>query len=143
LTTIKALAILEGMSGMFRITSNAMVLLFRLVMILSLAGYSFSAVNAAMHPDSAPRISQMENDHSSHHGSDQSAMAQADDHGDQYDHGSPEKTKNSCCKDYCGVAAITCAGFSLSHPRVVSIREFADDTDTVGEAPSLHRPPNI
>ncbi|MDG3576941.1 MULTISPECIES: hypothetical protein [Rhizobium] len=138
-----ALAILEGMSGMYRITSKAMALLFRLVMILSLAGYSFSAVNAAMHPESAPQVSQMENDHSSHHGNDHSAMVQSDDHGDQHDHSSPEKTKNSCCKDYCGVAAITCTGSSLSHPRVVSIREFADDTDTVGEAPSLHRPPNI
>lgn len=143
MTSSTALAILEGMSGMFRITSKAMAMLFRLVMILSLAGYSFSAVNAAMHPESAPQASQMESDHSSHHGNDHSAAAQPDDHGDQHDHGSAEKTKNSCCKDYCGVAAITCAGSSLSHPRVVSIREFADDTNTFGEAPSLHRPPNI
>ncbi|UIY28099.1 hypothetical protein LZK73_13505 [Neorhizobium galegae] len=49
----------------------------------------------------------------------------------------------SCCTDYCGVAAITCPGSSLSHPRVVSIREFIDDTDTAGQKPSLHRPPNI
>ncbi|KAA9387953.1 hypothetical protein F4V89_03940 [Neorhizobium galegae] len=47
------------------------------------------------------------------------------------------------CKGYCGVAAITCSGSSLSQPRVVSIREFVDDTDTVGEAPGLHRPLNI
>jgi hypothetical protein len=131
------------MSGMYRITSKAMALLFRLVMILSLAGYSFTAVNAAMHPDNSPRASQMETDHSSHHGGDDTAMVKSDDHGDQHEHASSEKTKNSCCKDYCGVAAITCNGSSLSHPRVISIREFADDTDTVGEAPSLHRPPNI
>ncbi len=87
------------MSGVFRITSKAWAILFRLVMILSLAGYSLSAVNAAMHADNSPRISQIENDHSSHHGSDHSAMAQADDHGDQHDHGSSGKTtKNSSAK---------------------------------------------
>ena len=119
-------------------------MLFRLVMILSLAGYSFSAVNAAMHPATPPQVTQMEEAHSSHHGGgDHVAMAQADHHGDQHDHGSPEKSKNSCCKDYCGVAAITCSGSSLSHPRVVSIHELVDDTSVFGQAPSLHRPPNI
>ncbi|CDZ59845.1 Hypothetical protein NGAL_HAMBI2605_07160 [Neorhizobium galegae bv. orientalis] len=128
---------------MYRITSRAMALMFRLVMILSLAGYSFSAVSAAMHPESAAQVSQIEDGHASHHGDDRLAMADADHHGNQHDHGSPEKSKNSCCTDYCGVAAITCPGSSLSHPRVVSIREFIDDTDTAGQKPSLHRPPNI
>ncbi|WP_371412597.1 hypothetical protein [Neorhizobium sp. T25_13] len=142
MTSSKALAILIGMSGMYRITSKAMALMFRLVMILSLAGYSFSAVSAAMHPESAAQVSQVEDGHAAHHG-DGVAMADADHHGNQHDHGSPEKSKSSCCTDYCGVAAITCSGSSLSHPRVVSIREFIDDTDTAGQKPSLHRPPNI
>lgn len=128
---------------MYRITSKAMAVLFRLVMVLSLAGYSFSTVNAAMHPADPLQIPQMEDGHASHNGSDHSAAAKADHHGDQQDHGSAEKTKNSCCKDYCGVAAITCSGSLLSHPRVASTHEFADDTHAVGEAPSLHRPPNI
>jgi len=137
-------AILGDMSGMYRITSKALAMLFRLVMILSLAGYSFSAVNAAMHPSNTPAVTQMEDNHSSHHGGgDHAVMAQVDHQVDQHDHGSPEKSKNSCCKDYCGVAAITCSGSSLSHPRVVSIHELADDTSVLGQAPSLHRPPNI
>lgn len=143
LTSLKALSILTGMSGMYRITSKAMALMFRLVMILSLAGYSFSAVSAAMHPESSAQIAQIEEGHSSHHGDDRVAMADTDHHGNQQDHGSPEKSKNSCCKDYCGVAAITCSGSSLNHPRVVSIREFIDDTDAAGQKPSLNRPPNI
>jgi len=128
---------------MYRITSMATAVLFRLVMVLSLAGYSFSAVNAAMHPADPLSISQVEEDHSSHHGGDHAAEAKVDHHGDQHDHAGTEKSKNSCCKDYCGVAALTCSSSLLSHPRVVSIHEFADDTDTIGEAPSLHRPPNI
>ncbi len=143
MTSIKALAILTGMSGMYRITSKAMALMFRLVMILSLAGYSFSAVSAAMHPESSAQIAQIEEVHASHHGDDHVAMADTDHHGNQHDHSSPEKSKNSCCKDYCGIAAITCSGSSLSHPRVVSIREFINDTDPRGQPPSLHRPPNI
>lgn len=137
------------MSGMYRITSKAMALMFRLVMILSLAGYSFSAVSAAMHhedavqAESAAQVSQVEDGHAAHHGGDGVAMADADHHGNQHDHGSPEKSKSSCCTDYCGVAAIACSGSSLNHPRVVSIREFIDDTDTAGQKPSLHRPPNI
>ncbi|MCM2496695.1 hypothetical protein [Neorhizobium galegae] len=62
-------------------------------MIISLAGDSFSAVSAAMHLESSPQISQMEDDHSSLH--DQNAMAETDHHGDQGDHGSQEKTRNS------------------------------------------------
>lgn len=129
---------------MYRITSKALAMLFRLVMILSLAGYSFSAVNAAMHPTNAPAVMQVEDDHSYHHDSGgHETMAQSDHHGDIHNHGSPEKDKNSCCKDYCGVAAIACSSSALSHPRVVSIHELADDTSAFGQAPSLHRPPNI
>ena len=143
LTSLKAVVIFEDMSGMYRITSMATSVLLRLVMVLSLAGYSFSAVNAAMHPAEPPSVSQVEEDHSSHHGGDHVAEAKVDHHGDQHDHAGTEKSKNSCCKDYCGVAALTCSGSLLNHPRVVSPTELADDKDTVGEAPSPHRPPNI
>lgn len=139
---MKALAILLGMSGMFRITSKTLALLFRLVMILSLAGYSFSTVNAAMHPDTSVQVSQID-DHSSHHGDTAFTTSDTGHHGDQHDHSKSEKSKTSCCQDYCGVAAITCTGSSMTHPKVLSIREFIDDTDTVGQAPSLHRPPKI
>lgn len=142
MTSLKALAIFLGMSGMFRITSKALAVMFRLVMVLSLAGYSFSTVNAAMHPDASVQVSQLDQ-HSSHEGDDQVTLSDAGHHGDQHDHSKPEKSKTSCCQDYCGVAAITCSGSSMSHPTVVAIREFVDDTDTVGQAPSLHRPPNI
>ncbi|WP_430254721.1 hypothetical protein [Neorhizobium sp. DAR64872/K0K18] len=142
MTTLKALAILLGMGGMYRITSRVLALLVRLVMVLSLAGYSFSAVNAAMHPDASVNVSQSD-EHSSDHSDDHVTVSDAGAHGDQHDHSKPEKSKTSCCQDYCGVAAITCPGSLMPHPIVVAIREFIDDTETVGQAPSLHRPPNI
>lgn len=127
---------------MFRITSKAMAVLLRLVMVLSLAGYSFSSVNAAMHPASHAEITQIETDHAGHHGDDH-LTKNVDHHVDQHDDQSAEKSKTSCCKDYCGVAAITCSGSALSHPNLASVLEYIDDTDTVGQEPSLHRPPNI
>ena len=130
------------MGEMFRITSKTLALLFRLVMIMSLAGYSLTAVNAAMHPDASAQVLQID-DLSSHNGDTATVVSDAGHHGDQHDHGKPEKSKTSCCKDYCGVTAIACAGSSLTHPKVLAIREFIDDTAAVGQAPSLHRPPKI
>ena len=128
---------------MLRITSKLSALLFRLVMIVSLAGYSFSAVDAAMHPPGSVEISQVSEDHSMHGGGDHVAMSDSGHSDDAHDHGNSDKSKSSCCKDYCGVAAITCNGSAISHPRVSAVLEFPDDTDAVGQAPSLHRPPNI
>jgi hypothetical protein len=95
---LKALVILLGMGGMFRITSRALAVLVRLVMVLTLAGYSFSAVNAAMHPDASVHLSQS-GEHSSHHGDDHVTVSDAGHHGDQHDHSKPEKSKSSCCQD--------------------------------------------
>ncbi|CAD0215822.1 hypothetical protein AGRHK599_LOCUS4077 [Rhizobium rhizogenes] len=120
-----------------------MALLFRLVMVLSLAGYSVSTVNAAMHAENDVQISQIENDHSSGRGHHDAAVQDHSDHANQHDHASTEKTKNSCCQDYCGVAAIPCPSSSLSHPTVISLRAFIDDTNAAGLAPKLQRPPNI
>ncbi len=121
----------------------ATAVLFRLVMVISLAGYSIATVNAAMHPAQNTSVSQVQEDHSPHHGGEHAAKAKVAQSGDQHHHGGPEKSKNSCCKDYCAVAAITCPDSLLGHPRVASLHEIVDDTDTIGEAPSLHRPPNI
>ncbi|WHO11592.1 hypothetical protein KZ699_20325 [Agrobacterium cucumeris] len=130
------------MNGMLR-ASKLMALLFRLVMVLSLAGYSVSTVNAAMHAENDVPISQIENDHSAGRGHHDAAVQDHGDHADQHDHASKEKSKNSCCQDYCGVAAIPCPSSSLSHPTIISLRAFIDDTHAAGLAPKLQRPPNI
>ena len=70
------------------------------------------------------------------------AAAPADD-GHDHGHANPEKTKASCCIDYCGVAALTCAGTTIAHPRSDLVIVALDDTDFIGRLPPLHRPPNI
>lgn len=141
LTKSRAATIYGGMSGMFRFASSAAALFFRLVIIVSLAGYSLSAVNAAMHPGQIAEVVSVEADHADHaHG--HSEMAAKDTPSDH--HGSIDKTsKKTCCDDYCGVTVIDCGSSSLTHPRLEIARAFIDDTHQVGLAPSLHLPPNI
>lgn len=128
---------------MFRFASSAVALFFRLVIVVSLAGYSLSAVNAAMHPEAPAKVSQVGADHSLSHDSDHAAMSEDDHHGDQHDHADSKSSKKSCCQDYCGVTAIDCGGTTLTHPRLEPVHGLIDDTRYAGLAPSLHLPPNI
>lgn len=125
---------------MFRFASSAAALFFRLVIVVSLAGYSLSTVNAAMHP---PEAMQVEMDHSTTHGDDHVAMADTDHDGDQHDQVGSKSSQNTCCQDYCGVTAIDSGGAALTHPRVKPVHALLDDALYVGLAPRLHLPPNI
>ncbi|WP_097170795.1 hypothetical protein [Rhizobium sp. AN5] len=131
------------MRGMLR-TSKLTALLFRLVMILSLAGYSVSTVNAAMHgPDTAEMQTTQSAMMMDHGGS---AMMSGDHHNmDTADHDSGVKkpVKQECCNDFCLGMAVLIAHDALGGPVVNSIRSFLDDSKTVGQIPLLHRPPNI
>lgn len=128
---------------MFRFASSAAALFFRLVIVVSLAGYSLSAVNAAMHPDVPAEAMQVDTDHSMAHDSDHASVADMDHSGDQHDHADSKTSKNTCCQDYCGVTAIDCGGVVLSHPRLEPVHALLDDALFFGLAPRLHLPPNI
>ncbi|CVI22022.1 conserved exported hypothetical protein [Agrobacterium fabacearum CFBP 5771] len=149
MTNFRTAALLQGMRGMLR-TSKLTALLFRLVMILSLAGYSVSTVNAAMHgPDTAEMQttqSAMMMDHGAMMDHGGSAMMSSDHHNmDTADHDSGVKkpVKPECCNDFCLGMAVLIAHDALGVPVVNSIRSFLDDSKTVGQIPLLHRPPNI
>lgn len=149
MTNFRTAALLQGMRGMLR-TSKLTELLFRLVMILSLAGYSVSTVNAAMHgPDTAEMQttqSAMMMDHGAMMDHGGSAMMSGDHHNmDTADHDSGVKkpVKQECCNDFCLGMAVLIAHDALGGPVVNSIRSFLDDSKTVGQIPLLHRPPNI
>lgn len=127
-----------------------MALLFRLVMILSLAGYSVSTVNAAMHgPDTAAMqhdqsIAMM--DHGTMQGDGGSAMMSGDHHNmDAADHDSGVKklVSQECCNDFCLGMAVLIDHDALGGPVVDTILTFLDDNKAVGQTPLLHRPPNI
>lgn len=128
---------------MFRFASSAVALFFRLVIVVSLAGYSLSTVNAAMHPSEPTKAMQVQIDHSTAHGDDHAAMVDTDHGGDQHDQAGSKSSKNTCCQDYCGVTVIDCGGVALTHPRLEPVHALLDDVLSVGLAPRLHLPPNI
>ncbi|WP_115422052.1 MULTISPECIES: hypothetical protein [Sinorhizobium/Ensifer group] len=124
--------------GMFRITLQKMLVLLRLVIVLSLVGYSLPTASAAMHGASPnPEIVQPGDHHE---------MAS-----DQHSHGdhasSPDDaekiSKQECCKGFCVSMAIVAHIDMVGGPRVAPIREFIDDVHVIGQLPALHRPPNI
>ncbi|WP_222291145.1 hypothetical protein [Rhizobium leguminosarum] len=137
------------MGKMYRIAMSRLLVMMRLVIIVSLAGYSLSNASAAMHGSSFPEVAAVlsESDAMQHHdGHDMTKMAAHDhsqgDVGDDAD-GVSKLVKQECCKDFCGGLGIICEGPDVGGPIVNSIREFIDDRTTLGELPTLHRPPNI
>ncbi|OAP35319.1 hypothetical protein AU381_25850 [Sinorhizobium glycinis] len=121
-----------------------MLVLLRLVIVVSLAGYSLPTASAAMHGSwSSPDMVQP-HDH----------QVQADDHhvgSNDHAHGdhaplqddTAQKSKPECCSSFCVSMAIVTGSIPVSGPRVAFLREFIDDAHIVGELPPLHRPPNI
>ncbi|QRM45119.1 hypothetical protein [Rhizobium sp. BG4] len=134
---------------MYRIALSKMLVIVRLVIIVSLAGYTLSNANAAMHGNAFPEVSVADvsatahavhleakapGQHAAHHHA--GAENAADGDNDQI-------AKQECCKDFCGGFGIICDGHDVGGPIVAAIRQFVDDRETVGELPVLHRPPNI
>ncbi|WP_028732229.1 hypothetical protein [Rhizobium leguminosarum] len=132
---------------MYRIAMSRLLVMMRLVIIVSLAGYSLSNASAAMHGSSFPELKAVVSDVTqSHEGHDMSEAAHnGHSHGDVSDDdaGASKLVKQECCKDFCGGIGIICASPDVGGPVVTSIRQFIDDRTTLGELPPLHRPPNI
>lgn len=129
------------MSGL-RSKQKLLCLFVRLVIVVSLAGYSTYSVESVMHSDVASSVEPFTSQ--SYYGDHGTNIAAASE--DAHDHGyssQPTKSKASCCVDYCGVAALTCTGVALKHPRSDITVVMLDDKDLTGRLPQLHRPPNI
>lgn len=125
---------------MFRIILHKMLILIRLVIVVSLAGYSVPTASAAMHGAwSDLEVPQSVHQHYEVAGGDHL-------HGD-HDQSSPDDiqklAKTDCCQSFCVSMAIVTNADPVSGPRVASIRDFVDDVEPTGELPTLHRPPNI
>ncbi len=124
--------------------SKLLALLFRLVMILSLAGYSVSTVNAAMHPAETGGMQHDQSAMMDHGGS--AMMSDSHDHNDmaaEHDSGVKKTAKPQCCGDFCLGMAVLISHDTTGRPVVNSIRSFLDDSKALGQTPLLHRPPNI
>ncbi|WP_207917218.1 hypothetical protein [Rhizobium sullae] len=135
------------MGKMYRIAMSKLLLIVRLAIIVSLAGYSLSNANAVMHGSSFPELAAVASETMPSHGDHDVAEAAHLDHshGDISDSadGVSKLVKQECCSDFCGGLGMICEGPDVGGPVVTSIRQFVDDQQTFGELPPLHRPPNI
>ncbi|SCW87947.1 hypothetical protein SAMN02927900_06039 [Rhizobium mongolense subsp. loessense] len=131
---------------MYRIALSKLLLIVRLAIIVSLAGYSMSNARAAMHGTAFPEFEQAASQVVQHDNHDMDKMS---GHGHSHDHASGDEdrgiklVKQECCKDFCSGIGIISEGHDVGGPVVTSIRQFDDDQQTLGELPPLHRPPNI
>ncbi len=123
---------------MFRITLSKMLVLLRLVIIASLAGYSLPSASAAMHGTwSTIAVDQTD----SHHAT--SDVHQ--DHGDHHSNPDDDQTlsKPECCNAFCVSLAIVVEADMICGPRLAVLQEFVDDAHIQSGVPPLQRPPNF
>nr|WP_222396372.1 hypothetical protein [Rhizobium leguminosarum] len=133
------------MGKMYRIALSKLLLIVRLAIIVSLAGYSLSNANAAMHGATFPEFEKTASQVMQHGDHDEAKMP---GHGHSHNHAADDKdgsklVKQDCCSDFCAGMGIIYDGHDVGGPVVTSIRQFVDDQQTFGELPPLHRPPNI
>ena len=128
------------MDAMYRITCKKLLILIRLVIVVSLAGYSLSNATAAMHGgalDATTVVSEtMEHTDAQMGEHDHHRKVSTDDDASKV-------VKQNCCNDFCISFAIVANMHTLDGPVVSSTHRLIDDQRSFGEIPSLHRPPNI
>jgi hypothetical protein len=130
------------MGAMYRIICRKLLILIRLAIVLSLAGYSLSTATAAMHGPAAAGASaqisavMQHGDGAQMSAHDHHQTVSADDDGSNL-------AKQECCKDFCIGFAIIVSTNTIASPVIASIREFIDDRSSFGELQSLHRPPSL
>ncbi|PDT12513.1 MULTISPECIES: hypothetical protein [unclassified Rhizobium] len=133
------------MGNMYRTMLSRLLFFVRLAIVVSLAGYSSSNVDAAMHGPGL-QVEKTVSSATAHGNHDDMAGVSnhTHSHGDAADDdGSSKVVKQECCKDFCGGFVLLCTGQIIGGPVVSSIRQFIDDRHILGELPPLHRPPNI
>lgn len=128
---------------MYRIALQKVLVLLRLVIVVSLAGYSLPTASAAMHGSWSGSDLVQSHDYQT----DQHASTSGDhshgEHASPHDDTAKKNVKQECCSNFCVSMAIVTATVAVGDPQVISIREFVDDARAPGELPPLHRPPNI
>lgn len=122
---------------------SALLLTFRLVILVSLAGYSLSTVNAAMHPKMPFNETQAEVGHPPSHRGGPATLADMSTHGDHHERDDSEVAEKNCCQEFCVVAAIECNATGLLHPIPERVSESREYPLSLGVAPRVTLPPNI
>jgi predicted 2-oxoglutarate/Fe(II)-dependent dioxygenase YbiX len=123
-----------------RLLAIMIMVLLRLAVVMSLAGYTMSNANAAMHgsayADVTASVGAQHHNNTHNHGAEVG-------HADTGHHDGAEVVKKDCCQDFCFSVALP-ASCQTSRPLLASSAlRLGDDSRIHGTRPSLHRPPNI
>ena len=124
--------------------ANRIMVLIRLAVVVSLAGYTMPNANAAMHGSAYPDASiSIEAGHKGDAHSHAAKVFDADA-GHHADGGDAGKTsKDNCCQDFCFSIALPSPCQTSVMARASTVFGALDDSRVHGTRPSLHRPPNI
>lgn len=128
---------------MYRIIGSKLLVLIRLAIIMSLAGYSLSNASAAMHGSRAMSASSSVSTAGHHQdvgaSHDHHEQASADAEGSD----GMKMVKQECCKDFCTSFALVIPSTTIHGPLASTVSGFLNDRGLAGQIPALHRPPNI
>lgn len=127
---------------MYRIIGSKLLVLIRLAIIVSLAGYSLSNASAAMHGrsefsvrSSVTMVDRHQDVDTSHSHYNPSAKVGSDE--------GMKTVKQDCCKDFCMGFALVIPSTTIHGPLASTVSGFLNDRGLAGQIPALHRPPNI
>jgi hypothetical protein len=127
----------------FRIAFMRLLVLFRLVVVASLALYTLPTATFAMHGDTSSVVTNIDDPHADH--------AAIDTPADHHDHGfskdlakkDQKQGQQNCCTDFCISLAIMAEAPEFGSPSRVTVRHYLNDGFVFGQMQSLHRPPSI
>ena len=126
------------MSRLFRITLRKMLSVLRLVIVVSLAGYSVSFASAAMHGNDRSEVSLDAQSHVHE-------VEKTQDHtlGNLSVANDDGSVKRDCCKDFCASSAIIAMTEALQDRDFLTSRQFLNDQKLTGNVLAIDLPPNI
>jgi|TARA_R110000751_G_scaffold65203_1_gene133533 hypothetical protein len=139
----------RSMSTVLRDLANRIMVVLRLVVVISLAGYTMSNANAAMHGSAFSDIEiavvveahvGVHSDEATSHQKEPGEHAHAGHHGAG---GDGKQVNKDCCQDFCFSIALPTLSQTSVPASASTVFGAFNDSRVHGTRPSLHRPPKI
>ena len=124
------------MNWQFHIAIKKVLIALRLLVAVSLVGYSGSFASAAMHGNDISQVSLGSHVHDAGDTQDHAVSNISVDSNDVSD-------DQDCCKDFCASSAIIAMTDALQDRGFLTARQFLNDQKLTGNILAIDLPPNI